>query len=72
MEEILQRYGLTFTQALMLVIMFRKENTGDILGVKREDSFIVGIAPEYILKIKNGVSFMFLDKDIMDTILNRQ
>lgn len=46
--------------------------TGDILGVKREDSFIVGIAPKYILKTKNGVSFMFLDKDIMDTILNRQ
>lgn len=46
--------------------------TGDILGVKRETSFIVGIAPKYILKTKNGVSFMFLDKDIMDTILNRQ
>lgn len=46
--------------------------TGDILTVKREGSFIVGIAPKYILKTKNGVSFMFLDKDIMDTILNRQ
>lgn len=45
--------------------------TGDIIGVKKETSFIVGIAPKFILKTKNGVSYMFIDKDLMDTICNR-
>lgn len=45
--------------------------TGDIIGVKKEASFIVGIAPKYIQETENGVSFMFIDKDLMDTICNR-
>lgn len=44
--------------------------TGDILGVKKEASFIVGIAPKFIQKTKNGVSFMFVDKDLMNAIIN--
>lgn len=40
MEEILQKYGLTFTQALMLVITFRKENTEDLIDFLKSKEFI--------------------------------
>lgn len=69
-DEVVYLIGIDSSQSdtKSLEGMYR---TGDILGVKKEASFIVGIAPEFILKTKNEVSYMFIDKDLMDTICNR-
>lgn len=39
---------------------------GDILGIKKESDFITNIDPKFILKTKNEVNFMFIDKEIME------
>lgn len=64
-DEVVYLIGIDSSQSDMqrLEGIYR---TGDILGIKKESDFITNIDPKFILKTKNEVNFMFIDKEIME------
>lgn len=65
-DEIVYLIGIDPTQSNLnkLEELYR---TGDILGIKKESNFIANIDPKFILKTKNEVNFIFVDKDVINS-----